>query len=137
MACKERGPDTVPDFEELEGADNFRQGQGKVEVPWLALYHGQTGYPANVRGGEHQNDQRANKTSNAMTRLPQVAEGAAPDAGDLPPQGASGQAAEGGGGHRCWQPDHPPQLKRRVPSRGSAEHQNAERIWELVLFKCC
>ena len=121
----------MSDFEEVGGS---RQGQGEVGVPWLALYHGQTGYSANVIGGEHQNDQRANKTSNAMTRLPQVAEGAAPDAGDLPPQGASGQAAEGGGGHRGWQPDHPPQLKRRVSSRGSAKHQDAERIWEIVFI---
>ena len=65
MACKERGPDTVPDFEEVGGS---RQGQGEVGVPYIALFHGQTGYSANVRGGEHQNDQRANKTSNAMTR---------------------------------------------------------------------
>ena len=67
-----------------------------------------------------------------MTRLPQVAEGAAPDAGDLPPQGASGQAAEGGGGHRRQQPDNPPQFQGRVSTRGSAKYKNTERIWALT-----
>ena len=65
LACKERGPDTVPDSEEVGGS---RQGQGEVGVPCIALYHGQSGYSANVRGGDHQDDQRTNKTSNAMIR---------------------------------------------------------------------
>ena len=65
LACKERGPDTVPDFEEVGGS---RKGQGEVGVPCIALYHGQSGYSANVRGGDHQDDQRTNKTSNAMIR---------------------------------------------------------------------
>ena len=77
------------------------------------------------------------RNDSSQQYLPQVAEGAVPDVGGLPPQGASGQAAEGGGGHRGWRPDHSPQLKRRIPPRGSAEHQKAERIWELVLSKCC
>ena len=65
LACKVRGPDTVPAFEEVGGS---RKGQGEVGVPCTALYHGQSGYSANVRGGEHQADQRSNKTSNAMIR---------------------------------------------------------------------
>ena len=65
LACREQGPDTVPDFEEVGGS---RQGQGEVGVPCTALYHGQSGYSGFVRGGEHQTDQRANKTSNAMIR---------------------------------------------------------------------
>ena len=65
LACKEQGPDTVPDFEEVGGS---RHGQGEVGVPCIALYHGQSGYSGFVRGGEHQTDEKANKTSNAMIR---------------------------------------------------------------------
>ena len=58
LRCKERGPDTVPDFEEAGGN---RQGQGKVGVPCIALYHGQSGYCGYTRGGEHQTDQKQTK----------------------------------------------------------------------------
>ena len=73
----------------------------------------------------------------SQQHLPQVADGAVPDVGGLPSQGASGQVAEGGGGHRGSQPDHPLQLERRISSRGSTKYQDAERIWEIVLLQCC
>ena len=65
LACRDQGSDTVPDFEEVGGN---RQGQGEVGVPCLSRYHGQSGYCGNVRGAVHQDEQKANKTSNAMMR---------------------------------------------------------------------
>ena len=64
FVCTTGGPGSCkqPDFEEV-GGKQTRPGRS-----WSAIYHGQTGYSAKVRGGGHQNDQRANKTSNGMIR---------------------------------------------------------------------
>ena len=65
LACKERGPDTVPEEEEEGGG---RAGQGVVGVPCLSLYKGESGYSAHVRGQDHDKDMEKKKQSNAMVR---------------------------------------------------------------------
>ena len=63
LACKDRGPDTVPYKEEED-----RPGQGEVGVPCVALYHGESGYSAFTRALGHQKEMEAGKQSNAMAR---------------------------------------------------------------------
>ena len=65
LACKERGPDMVPDKEEKDGS---RPGQGKVGVPCTSLYKGESGYSAFVRGLGHKQDEEASRQTNAMVR---------------------------------------------------------------------
>ena len=53
LACKEGGPATLRDEEEQgEG----RPGQGDVEIPCAALYHGESRCSAYKPGLDHQND---------------------------------------------------------------------------------
>ena len=44
----------MPGNEEEDG--EARPGQGEVGVPYLALYHGESGYSAFTRGLNHQDD---------------------------------------------------------------------------------
>ena len=69
LACRDRGPDTVPAEEEVGGG---RPGQGEVGVPCLSLYHGESGYSSFTRGLEHQRDLMSHKQSNAMWRHSQL-----------------------------------------------------------------
>ena len=69
LACNEQGPDTVPEEEE-QGGD--RQGQWKVAVPCLSLYHEETGYSANIRGLDHNKDEKHKRQTNAMVRHSKV-----------------------------------------------------------------
>ena len=48
----------VPADEEQDGS---RPGQGVVGVPYLALYHGQSGYSGKTRGRDHEQDKRAER----------------------------------------------------------------------------
>ena len=58
LACKEQGPDTVPEEAEQGGS---RRGQGQVDVPCLSLYDGETGYSAYIRGLDHnKNEEQTN-----------------------------------------------------------------------------
>ena len=52
LACRDKGPDTVPLLEDEEGEK--RPGQGTVGKPCKASYHGESGYSAFTRGLEHQ-----------------------------------------------------------------------------------
>ena len=65
LACKERGPDTVPEEEEEGGG---RAGQGVGGVPCVSLYKGESGYSAHVRGLDHDKDEEKKRQSNAMVR---------------------------------------------------------------------
>ena len=66
LACRDRGPDTVPLEEEVEG--ERRPGQGQVGVPCTSLYHGESGYSAFTRGLDHQADLVKGEKTNAMVR---------------------------------------------------------------------
>ena len=66
LACRDRGPDTVPVVEEEEG--ERRPGEGQVGVPCTALYHGETGYNAFTRGLGHQAALKAKNRKNALWR---------------------------------------------------------------------
>ena len=55
----------MPDSEEKDGS---RPGQGKVGVPCTALYKGESGYSAFVRGLGHKKDEEATRQTNAMVR---------------------------------------------------------------------
>ena len=137
FVCTTGGPGSCkqPDFEEV-GGKQTRPGRS-----WSAM-HFTLSWPNRLlcQSERRRAPKRPKSKQNiqwhdpSQQHLPQVADGAVPDVGGLPSQGASGQVAEGGGGHRGWQPDNPPQLKRRIPPRGSAEHQDAERIWEIVFI---
>ena len=69
LACRDRGPDSVPEEEE-QGGD--RPGQGEVGVPCLALYHGESGYSSFTCGLDHQQDLKAKKKTNALWRHSQL-----------------------------------------------------------------
>ena len=69
LACRDQGPDTVPEEEEVGGG---RPGQGEVGVPCLSLYHGESGYSSFTRGLKHQRDLEAKKQTNAMWRHSQL-----------------------------------------------------------------
>ena len=66
IACRDHGPDSVPEEEEEEG--ERRPGQGQVGVPCLALYHGQSGYSGFTRGLEHQSGKEKHDKKNALWR---------------------------------------------------------------------
>ena len=66
LACKDRGPDSVPQEEELEGES--RPGQGAEGVPCTALYHGELGYSAYTRGLEHSKALQNKSKKNALWR---------------------------------------------------------------------
>ena len=66
LTCRDRGPDTVPLEEEVEG--ERRPGQGQVGVPCTSLYHGESGYSAFTRGLDHQADLDKKSKTNAMVR---------------------------------------------------------------------
>ena len=70
LRCRDHGPDTVPELEEEDG--DQRPGQGRVGVPCLALYHGQSGYSGFTRGLDHQSDTRRKVKTNAMWRHSQL-----------------------------------------------------------------
>ena len=65
LACRDKGPDTVPQEEEQGGG---RPGQGELGVPCLALYHGESGYSSYIRGLGHQKDLQTKKQTNALWR---------------------------------------------------------------------
>ena len=69
LACRDRGPDSVPEEEEQGGG---RPGQGEVGVPCLALYHGESGYSSFTRGLDHQQDLKGKKKTNALWRHSQL-----------------------------------------------------------------
>ena len=66
LACRDRGPDTVPLEEEMEGVK--RPGQGRVGVPCTSLYHGESGYSAFTRGLGHQAAVKNKSKKNALWR---------------------------------------------------------------------
>ena len=66
IACRDHGPDSVPEEEKEEG--ERRPGQGQVGVPCLALYHGQSGYSGFTRGLEHQSGKEKHDKKNALWR---------------------------------------------------------------------
>ena len=66
LACRDRGPDTVPLEEEVEG--ERRPGQGQVGVPCTSLYHGESGDSGHTRGIDHQDDLVKEEKTNAMVR---------------------------------------------------------------------
>ena len=70
LRCRDQGPDTVPELEEEDG--DQRPGQGKVGVPCLALYHGQSGYNGFTRGLDHHSDKRRKVKTNALWRHSQL-----------------------------------------------------------------
>ena len=123
LACKEQGPDTVPEEEEQGGG---RRGQGKVAVPCLSLYHGETSYSAYVQSLDHNKDEEHKRQTNAM--VPPLQRGGVPDAYGLHPQGTSEQETQGGGGHCCRQPDPPPQLQGGASPRSSTQHKDSEGL---------
>ena len=69
LACKERGPDTVPKEEEQGGG---RRGQGEQGVPCISLYQSESGYSAFVRGLDHDKDKEHKRQTNAMVRHSKV-----------------------------------------------------------------
>ena len=66
LACRDKGPDTVPLLEDEEGEK--RPGQGTVGKPCKASYHSESGYSAFTRGLEHQKSLEKKSIKNALWR---------------------------------------------------------------------